>query len=294
MKNIQLIVMCGIVASGKSTWAREYAERNEMLYLSSDEMRERLFGDETTQEHNPEVFLEMHRITDNALSVGQSVVYDACNLSAKRRANFVKSIKQKYPYVICVCVIMNTPIDECYTRNSERSRVVPLHVIGRQLKQFTMPSPWEGWDNIQIVDAEGLDYEQQYEATIGIMQAFGDQKNPHHKLTLYDHCEKCYSNALTLFPNRPRGLYLACRLHDSGKAYTQTIDDDGVAHYFGHANVSAYLAMNCGVDPYWIAVINYHMTCFHKQEGRVWKERLGKKMWKDIKRLHECDINAQE
>lgn len=84
----------GLSGSGKSTLAENQliyktTELNrKVAYLSSDEIRKELFGDENDQSHNVKVFEEMFKRTRRALIEGEDVIYDATNLSSKRRRNF--------------------------------------------------------------------------------------------------------------------------------------------------------------------------------------------------------------
>ena len=50
----------GLVASGKSTYARKLVNDTDAIILSSDALRWELFGDETDQEHNQQVVQELH------------------------------------------------------------------------------------------------------------------------------------------------------------------------------------------------------------------------------------------
>ncbi|WP_159640048.1 CCA tRNA nucleotidyltransferase [Erysipelothrix anatis] len=64
-----------------------------------------------------------------------------------------------------------------------------------------------------------------------------DQKNPYHNRDLFNH-------TLTVVAGTPRKLEIryAALFHDIGKVNTQTIDNQGIAHYRGHAIESKHLA----------------------------------------------------
>ena len=90
----RLIYMVGIAGSGKSTIAMRIASQmeEEVVLLSFDTIRGEIYGDENYQRNPGRVFDIMHQRTVVALSQGISVIYDATNLSCKRRMNFLKSI----------------------------------------------------------------------------------------------------------------------------------------------------------------------------------------------------------
>lgn len=78
-----------------------------------------------------------------------------------------------------------------------------------------------------------------------------NQKNPHHKLTLDKHIMETIANAniaIERLPEEfkrnvnPSEVRLALLLHDIGKLYTQSFDENNIAHYYGHAEQGAQLA----------------------------------------------------
>ena len=92
----KLIYMVGVAGSGKSTIAMRFAShmKEEVVLLSSDAIRGEIYGDENCQKNPGRVFDIMHQRTVDALSQGISVIYDATNLSCKRRMNFLKSLQK--------------------------------------------------------------------------------------------------------------------------------------------------------------------------------------------------------
>ena len=146
--NNTFIMLVGLPASGKSTLAQEYAEEYHAVIESSDAMREELFGDVSVQDKNKELFEALHKRIKEDLAFGLSVVYDACNISYKRRKAFLDEIKNLCSHKICV--VMCTPYDECIKRNMHRERVVPRSVIERMYMNFNIPYWYEGWDEIKL------------------------------------------------------------------------------------------------------------------------------------------------
>ena len=91
------IMLCGLPASGKSTIS-DYLDANGYEVFSSDEYRRKLLGDINAQDDNNLVFTTMHSDIENCMKTGQDLVYDACNISAKRRKAYLETIK-KYDYI---------------------------------------------------------------------------------------------------------------------------------------------------------------------------------------------------
>ena len=77
-----MTMMVGLAASGKSTYAKKLANDTDAIILSSDAIRWELFGDETDQEHNQQVFQELHERAKECLCDGRNVIYDATNISS--------------------------------------------------------------------------------------------------------------------------------------------------------------------------------------------------------------------
>ena len=291
---VEFILTVAVSGAGKTTWAHQHDDTH--LVVDSDEMRLRLFGDESFQGDNARVFNEMLTITRNALRAGQSVIYAATNLVSKRRINLLKELRREFPNVKYKCVVFNTPIEICRERNSKRSRVVPAFVIDKQVKQFQMPFYNEGWDEIEIIKTTDYDANALAEKIWEDARAAGSQDNPHHTLTLYEHLQKAIERVdLNKCRNdmEQTHMLMAAGLHDIGKAYTRVYDDSGVAHYYSHENLSAYLSMNMGAPIEVIWLVNYHMYPYNPQAIPAWKNRLGEELWEKIMILHNADEDAR-
>lgn len=130
-----LYVMCGIPGSGKSTLSRQLAEERGLTRFSFDEMK-----CYTTRQ-----FL---RPVVAALQDGKSVVMDSTHL----RVNGRKAILQAVADIPCrkVCVLMDTPFDECLRRNVNREARLPDIMMDSTRRSFEKPTLSEGWDEIII------------------------------------------------------------------------------------------------------------------------------------------------
>ena len=67
-----------------------------------------------------------------------------------------------------------------------------------------------------------------------------NQRNPHHNRDLFSHIVEVTSRTKNDLITR-----LAALFHDIGKVKAQKIDDNGIAHYYGHEKISANIAYNC-------------------------------------------------
>ena len=282
------IMLVGLPAVGKDTWAREDKEKHpEVVIHSSDDIREELYGDASHQGSPVKVFEIMRARTLGDLRGGRDVIYNATNIKYKDRKSILSQVK-RIKDVECICKVFVAPVEVCKERNATRDRVVPDFVYDRMLQSFQMPFRGEGFDDIEVVytwDGDKLEYMKEIAAKV---RAFGDQKNSHHTLSLWEHCQECGRLA---FEKGYNGL--SATLHDFGKIYTQTFDEEGIAHYYGHESVGAYLSLCFGFPKYIAEEICYHMMLYNYKGGKeAWRERLGEAIWKKLEQLHECDVEA--
>ena len=242
MNEPTFIMMIGLPCSGKTYKAKELAEQYNATIFSSDSLREELFGDVNEQSRNRELFAELHKRIKDYLREGKSAIYDATNISYKRRMAFLSELKN----IPCkkICLLMATPYEECLNRNAERERKVPEGVIERMYMNFNCPFDYEGWDEIQIVYSDGGKdcYGDPCDWVESVIDY--DQHNSHHNLTLGQHCMSVFRKIYDT-PNRFWEITTAALIHDCGKPKTATyINSKGEVteecHYYQHNFVGAY------------------------------------------------------
>ena len=276
-----LIVMVGVVGSGKSTFALNYQknmqDRNDgdTVIISSDAIRKELLGDENDQSNNQLIFHTVHkRIKENLIK--RNVIVDATNISIKNRRGILNTVDK----IECkkTAIVMTTPIPFCHKWNSSRERVVPDHVIDMQVKRFQIPFYEEGWDNIAFSGWSGVNFgdfkkgwDLDTDPIFNRMRGF-DQKNSHHAYTLEKHCERLAEEVAKVYPdNLP--MIRAATIHDIGKLYTGEPKEDGSGNwsYKGHMNWGAYTLLQnidiLGFNDFQdildcIFFVNYHMEPF--------------------------------
>ena len=241
-----LNIMIGFPGSGKSSYAKKYLLTNNSVYLSSDDIRIELYGFED-QTHNTEVFERMKRETLIALQNDFDVVYDATNLSKKRRSDIIKSAKmcdaEVNAYLCC------TPINIILERNITRQeRQLPWDKLVQMIQSIEPPMYYEGFDNIYLIDGGMYNDIYDYNA---LLKKYKDyrQFNPYHNETLSEHMIAVAKKAKELGANLKNDvdrniLWQAARYHDISKPYTKLFNcKKGYNTYYGHEKVSAYMYM---------------------------------------------------
>lgn len=296
----------GLPGSGKSTIT---AAQKSMTIISSDAIRNELYGDENILGKHNTVFELMLRRTREALLKGESVCYDATNLASRRRRGLLEQLpKGTKKHAIVVWARYST----CLERNARRERKVEPEVIRRMLTQFEVPYYDEGWDDITILKNDSVGYDSA--ELFDLLNIPHD--NPHHDGSIIEHIYRVQKAVYTLlyaednsrFPdeNTKNLVYPILRevatWHDVGKPFVKSFFNarqeftPKEAHYYGHENVSAYLylgiegvdATNIDADLCTAYLINIHMLKFVKESRRYKSLPANIKILLDF--FNECDI----
>ena len=308
-----LNVMIGIPGSGKSNYAKKCLINDNTEYLSSDDIRIELYGFED-QTHNDVVFETMKKRTLNVLRNGKDVIYDATNLSKKRRSGIISEARklsaQINAYLCC------TPINIILERNITRvERQLPWEKLVQMIQSIEPPMYYEGFDNIYLID--GGMYNDVYDYNFLIKECSNyNQDNPHHYETLEEHIKAVTKKAESLgekltLRNDAEILRQAARYHDFGKLYTKSFNDKkGHCVYYGHDKISTYLYLChirkqnlidelnrvrlCDSDYQIASLILNHMEWYRREDMSVVKEWFkDDDLYKMLELLHEADLQGR-
>ena len=299
-------MLVGLPGSGKSTKAKELAEKYNANIHSSDALREELLGDINSQDNNDLVFQTLHKRIKDDLRNGKRCIYDACQVTYKSRISFLQQLSN----IPCekICVLMATPYKTCLERSKKRERKVPEYVIKRMYMKFDPPWYHEGWDQIEV------EYAPNSESSFGWAREWVEsvkdynQENKHHTLTLGEHCHQAakyivdnVTDAIDL-----NALRYATMLHDCGKPFCKTFkngkgETTDQAHYYGHEHVGSYDSLFYEMTCYQLRVavlIRYHMQPYfwekdnNEKQQNKYKRLWGEDLYIDIMNLHKADKAA--
>jgi predicted kinase len=131
----EIIVMCGLPGSGKSTWVKNFIKYNKSLksskniiVLSRDDIREELFGSRDDIEHEKEVTELFEKRLRAALLERASIIIDNTNIKFKTRERYRK-LADEYGYAYFIKYI-ERPLDELYkARQGEKWKGVIHHML---------------------------------------------------------------------------------------------------------------------------------------------------------------------
>lgn len=296
-----MFMMVGLPASGKSTYAIQLAEKISAMVFSSDDLRREMFGDVENQDNNQKLFQELHKRIKDCLKSGNNAIYDATNISSKRRRSFLNELKS----IDCrkQCIIMVTPYEQCLENNKNRDRVVPEWVIKNMYMKWQTPHQFEGFDVVSIKYWDNKHFVFPFEIANSLIDF--DQQNYHHSLTLGEHLYKTHE----LCKCSNFNVLSACLMHDCGKPFTKTFESykgelSDTAHYYGHEHISAYESLFIlpqGINPIEVsALVTWHMQPYfwerdnneklHNKYKKIW----GEEFYNELVTLHEADKAAHQ
>lgn len=303
--NPALVMMVGLPASGKSTYAKELAKKINATIFSSDELRKEMFGDVNNQDNNSELFIELHKRIKDCLKSGSNAIYDATNISSKRRRSFLQELNK----IDCVkkCIIVATQPFQCLNNNMRRDRQIPEDVIVRMFKHWNTPYWFEGWDDIEIVYPFGCEDDDPYEWMLCV--ADYNQDNPYHTLSLGEHCFQTAKYVMNYCDNN--NVFMAACVHDCGKPIVKEFknskgEQTEYAHYYLHENVGAYRSLFFKYQDKFNAIdvsilVNLHMYPYNwaRQDEETelklrdkYRELWGDDLFNSVIMLHGADKAA--
>lgn len=146
-----LVVLVGIAASGKSTFAAHHFGPTEVL--SSDSMRAMIADDPSAQGVTDEAFDLLHRLLAMRLRRGRLTVVDATNVEGWARDQLVSEARRhRRP---AVAIVLDVPLEVALERNAGRAtRRPPPAALRRQARWLadSMPAlPSEGYAAVHVL-----------------------------------------------------------------------------------------------------------------------------------------------
>ena len=266
-----LVVMFGIPGCGKSYAASKLAERTGATVVSSDAIREEIYGTAECQDNPDKVFAILKQRTAELLKAGESVIIDATSLIRKYRVSNLSTYTGLFKQAILI--VCATELEIVLRQNEQRDRHVPQDVIERMYRTMSFPREDEGWSEIYL-----LQHPDNKKSLEDYLQECWNinHNNPHHPCNIFYHMEACEEYIKKDDPENITAI-TAARFHDIGKPATKsrmkrTKDgwiEDKYSHYLGHADISAYM-MACSPDPMAtsdiMALALFHMDHYFNKE----------------------------
>ncbi len=134
-KNLKVIICCGVPASGKSTWCKNYISKNsDWARVSRDEFRLML---KNTQVCEPKVENMISKLMDNAiiaaLNSKLNVIVDNTNLKIEYINHFIELVKHKADVEF---QIFDIPLKTALERDAKREMRVGDKIVERMYNDY--------------------------------------------------------------------------------------------------------------------------------------------------------------
>lgn len=144
-----LIIPVGCPGMGKSYWAKQMFDKYGIKSVSSDDVREKLYGDAAIQGDYKKVFSTVYETIRSLFNQGeQIVILDATNVTRHVRHKAICSIS---PSEI-IYIILPDDLDRAIENNKKRSRIVPEHIVRRMYKSYKKDMPTSEKDFFKGID----------------------------------------------------------------------------------------------------------------------------------------------
>ena len=145
-------LMCGHVASGKSYFAKHFAEKNHFRYLDIDECYRVYNGDEKIHESKFEVWILFYQLIHQAYILGHDVVVDTNAPLVSYRDEFLSWFPEFDEHHL---IWIDADVQLAWDNNCKRSRKIPRDSFDAIISCFEEPTIVEGtnvsrsaWDSI--------------------------------------------------------------------------------------------------------------------------------------------------
>ncbi|WP_016953595.1 AAA family ATPase [Anabaena sp. PCC 7108] len=184
--------LIGTPGSGKSTFAKLLSSTGNCEIISTDEIRQELYGDATIQgEWHTIEATAINRIC-TAFSLEKSVIYDATNCKRSFRMDFLLKVKTQLgewelPQLHWIGWYLKTPLEICISWNQQRQRQVPPDIIKSMYKmlQDFPPIHGEGFAAVNKIDVNSPEFSQHQIAKLigGVPRQIVNVQNRHANIT---------------------------------------------------------------------------------------------------------------
>lgn len=184
--------LIGIPGSGKSTFAKLLSSLGNCEIISTDEIRQELYGDATIQGEWQTIEATVINRICTAFSLGKSVIYDATNYKRSFRMDFLLKVKTQLaqwelPQLHWIGWYLKTPLEICISWNQQRQRQVPPEIIKNMYKLLHNfpPINGEGFAAVNNIDVNSPEFSQDKIAKLiaGVPHQIVNFQNRHANIT---------------------------------------------------------------------------------------------------------------
>jgi len=134
---VKIIATIGISGSGKTTWASQFKTKQPHVYISSDCIRNEIYGDSRIQGSGEEVFNIFYKKIETVIREDKIPICDATFYSDANRERLIafaaaNEIPVEWHYFIA-------SLETAFKNNKLRDRFVPEKIIKKQFNLLSLP-----------------------------------------------------------------------------------------------------------------------------------------------------------
>ena len=132
----QLLMLKGLPASGKTTYAKELEQSGKWVRVNKDDIRKEYFPDYQFKDEKEVLYIEDSEIIAE-LKEGNNVVVDDTNFAPKHQVRLEKIAKELGAEF--KVLFIDTPLEVCIKRNRKRPNNVPMEAILSMYRKYIAP-----------------------------------------------------------------------------------------------------------------------------------------------------------
>lgn len=147
----KMYLMTGVSGSGKTTFAKEFAHRNNLRYLSIDNFYCATFGDENVHKHEFDVWMMFYRAIEIASRDNVDIIIDTNSPTVSNRDEIYNWFGHMFAENYMIYIYASS--DLCFKNNTNRNRVIPQDEMIKMYKDYECPDEEEAlqWTKIYEV-----------------------------------------------------------------------------------------------------------------------------------------------
>lgn len=137
----KIIMLKGLPASGKSTWAKEKINENSnYIRINKDDIRESITGKWTSKKEKIVISIR-NSLVKAGISLGKNVIIDDTNLNPKHEQS-LKTLAQELGVEFEINdSFLKVPVEECIERDIKRDKSVGYKVIYKMYYDYLYQDP---------------------------------------------------------------------------------------------------------------------------------------------------------
>ena len=131
----KMYLMCGLSGAGKTTFAKKFAEENNLMYMGIDEMYAKINGDECIHENSFKVWHKFFEVIHDLEVNNVDCIIDTNAITLCHRTQFLDWFPTFEPHLIYI----DAPNVLRCENNKRRRRVIPDEVMTKMLQNSELP-----------------------------------------------------------------------------------------------------------------------------------------------------------